>query len=513
MIAQTHPPEDIQLSTVVLADDNPLLLPKYRGSNTSAPLPGAIAGRRIPSLTSLSEISQAKLAERAVSLPEANTLAHLNYQIRRFARLLTADGELRLFNPECLLLKLKQHAFVSVLRVEPGRELEARRALRQRPDVEFAELDVLQHPAFDPNDPLAGSQWHHQKIGSPVAWNSGLGQSFIRIAIVDAPFETDHPDLAAHTLPGWDAVASQPITASSGIHHSTFCAGMAAAVIGNGLGVAGAANCSLLPININGFTSEMCNAVYWAATNGVRVVNISWTGADSDALNAAGTFLKLNGRGLQAMPGLNGPGFVNYPNQPDIWCISMTDAADNPQSAYGNHIDFAAPGWQVYSTTTNGGYACDSGTSYATPLFCGVLALMFSLNPTLSPDDAITLLKNTAVDKGPAGWDMWFGWGRIDFGAAATAARASVPTLSGSFQTNGNFCVATRLSSGLDYTLWRTPTLSPPQWSQVTGALLSTNNGQILLTDPATAAGMRFYRLSLTPQPSGAARTAESQVR
>jgi hypothetical protein len=49
----------------------------------------------------------------------------------------------------------------------------------------------------------------------------------------------------------------------------------------------------------------MCNAVYWAVTNGVRVVNISWTGADSDALNAAGTYLRLNARGILAMPGLN----------------------------------------------------------------------------------------------------------------------------------------------------------------------------------------------------------------
>jgi hypothetical protein len=448
-------------------------------------------------VTSVAELSLPDLPSRAVPLPEANTLAHVNYHDRRFGRLQTAEGERLLFNPESLLVKFKHQAYVSALAVEPGRELEMVQALADRPDVEFAELDLLQHQAFAPNDPLLENQWHHQRIGSFAAWDKSLGQSFIRIAIVDAPFQMDHPDLAPHAVPGWDAVANQPVTASSGIHHSTFSAGMAAAVIGNGLGVAGASNCEILPININGFTSEMCNAVYWAATNGVRVVNISWTGADSDAINAAGTYLRLNARGILAMPGLNGPGFVDYPNQPDIWCISMTDAADNQQSAYGYHIDFAAPGWQVYSTTINGGYAFDSGTSYATPLFCGVVAVLFSINPTLGSDEVINLLKNTAADKGPPGWEMWYGWGRINFGAAAAAAEATLPLITNALQTNGQFCVATSLKPGLDYTLWQTPALAAPQWTQVPNQILATNDGRLFLTDPSPVQGLHFYRLGI----------------
>lgn len=482
-----------QLPTVILAPDDPGL------ENASSPtiVSSDVPGRRIPAVIKVSALARPDLASRAVPLPEANTLAHVNYHGRRFGRLLTAEGERLLFNPQSILVKFKGQARVSVISVESGRELEAARTIADRPDVEFAELDILQHQAFDPNDPLIGYQWHHQEIGSYAAWDKSLGQSFIRIAIVDPPFQMDHPDLAAHTVSGWDAVANQPITASSGIHHSTFGAGMAAAVIGNGLGVAGAGNCELLPININGFTSEMCNAVYWAVTNGVRVVNISWTGADSDALNAAGTYLRLNARGILAMPGLNGPGFVNYPNQPDIWCISMTDAADNQQSANGYHIDFAAPGWQVFSTTTNSGYTFDSGTSYATPLFCGVVAVLFSINPTLGPDEVINLLKSTAADKGPSGWDMWYGWGRINFGAAAAAASATLPVLSGALQTDGQFCVATSFKPGLDYTLWRTPALSGPQWAQVPNAVLSTNNEQILLTDPSPPGAMHFYRIQI----------------
>ena len=101
----------------------------------------------------------------------------------------------------------------------------------------------------------------------------------MRLAIVDSPFQMDHPDLAANTDSGWDVVANEPVTSNSGIEHSTMCTGMAAAVINNDVGVAGAANCRILPININGAISEMYNATLWAATNGVRVVNISWSGA------------------------------------------------------------------------------------------------------------------------------------------------------------------------------------------------------------------------------------------
>ena len=266
-----------------------------------------------------------ELADRAVPLPEANTLAHVNFQARRFGRLKTRNHETLLFNPETVLVKFRNQAHVGVLRVEAGDELESARTLAERQDVEFAELDILQRRAFSPNDPLAGNQWHHQVIGSFGAWDQCLGQPFIRIAIVDTPFQTDHPDLAPHTDIGWDVVANEAVTSSTGIEHSTMGAGLAAAVIGNGLGVAGASNCRIVPININGAISEMYNAIIWAADHDVRVVNISWTGGDIDTLETAAAYLKTHSRGILAMAAgnLGVPAYTT--NQPDIWCISMTD--------------------------------------------------------------------------------------------------------------------------------------------------------------------------------------------
>ena len=456
-----------------------------------------IAGRRIPPLVLFDELASAALQDRAVPLPEANTLAHLNYEQNRLGRVRPGHGEILRFNPETLLVKFQGHPLVAALRVEAGRELAAARMLAARSDVELIEFDVLHHRAFMPNDPLMTNQWHHQVLGSFNAWDISRGAGFVRIAIVDTPFQMDHPDLAAHVVPGWDAVANQPVNASAGIDHSTLGAGLAAAVIDNGLGVAGAGNCELLPININGFTSEMCNAVYWAASNGVRVVNISWDGADSDALNAAGAYLRANGSGILAMAGLNGSGFVDYTNQPDIWCIAMTDAADNQRSAYGNHIDFAAPGWNVFSTTTNSGYSFCSGTSYATPLFCGIVAVLWSINPTLEPDEVVGILKATAVDLGQPGWDMFFGWGRINFAAAAAATAATLPVVSVSAAGYGAIEVTTAFHPGLTYTLWRSPTVQPAQWSPVPSPTVRTNSGWLMLGDSDPPARAQFYRLSV----------------
>jgi subtilisin family serine protease len=483
-----------QLPTIVLAPEDPLLVGAY--PNTPArQVSAALPGRRLPGTVMFSKLTGPEIQDQAVPLPEANTLAHINYEQRRFGRVLMENGELRLFNPETVLVKLRRQPRVAVLRVEPGRELEATRVLATRPDVELAELDVLHHRAFWPNDPLLTNQWHHPVIGSATAWDRSLGRSFVRMAILDAPFQMDHPDLASNTVPGWDVVANQPVLASSGIDHSTLGAGMAAAVIGNSLGVAGAGNCQVLPININGFTSEMCNAIYWAASNGVRVVNISWDGGDSDAVNVAAAEFRTSGRGLVGMAGINGSGFVGYTNQPDIWCIAMTDAADNQRSAYGNHIDFAAPGWNIFSTTTNSGYAFATGTSYATPLFCGVVAVLFSINPTLSPQAAIDILKNTAVDKGQPGWDMFYGWGRIDFGAAAAAAVATLPVILSTTLTNGTLAVSVPFNPGLNYRLWRSSSPLGVSWSQVAGTIITTNGPALILSDPAPPAGMQFYRV------------------
>lgn len=396
-----------------------------------------------------------------------------------------------------VLVKFRGAKHVSALRVEPERELESCRIIAAREDVEFAELDVFQQRASAPDDPLLTNQWHHQVLGSYWAWDRGIVSAPVRVAIVDTPFQMDHPDLVANVDPGWDVVEEQPVVAATGINHSTLAAGLVAATVGNHLGVAGVGNCRVLPLNVNGAISEIYNAVIWAADHGVRVVNVSWTGADSDTLNAAGAYLKTKARGLLVMAGVNGTGFLDYPNQPDIWCVSMTDSADNQRSRFGHHIDFAAPGWDVFSTAIHSSYGYDSGTSFSTPVFAGVAAVLFGINPTLGPDDVISVLKATAADQGAAGWDMYFGWGRIDFGAAAEAAWRTRPVITSVAWSNELAVVSAEFKSGLAYSLWRASSPADVSWERITNAVALTQGGIIQFTDPQAGGDRRFYRIGI----------------
>ncbi len=487
-----------QLAYSVGSDQALGLPPDLPGNQPRQKLARELPGRRIPELVRFPDLASTQLPRWIVPLPEANTLAHINYQERRFGRLLAGPGDVQFFNPETILVKLRSQPLVGALRVEPMREWDSVLALAARPEVEFAELDVFQHRQFSPNDPLIPNQWQHSVIGSFQAWGYQLGNQNVSIAIVDTPFQMDHPDLAANTVSGWDAVANVPVTSSPGIVHSTMCAGMAAAVINNGLGVAGASNCKILPININGAISEMYNATIWAANHGVRVVNISWSGANDPTLEAAGYYLKTNTAGMLVMSAIDGTGFLNWTNQPDVYCISMTDSADNfAATMYGPYIDFAAPGWDIYSTTTGGGYDYGSGTSYAAPLFAGVVGWMLSVNPALNPEGVIGILTNTAVELGPPGRNENFGWGRVNFGAAAAATIATLPASSHIQVANRQVIITANYHAGFNYVLWQASQLVPPNWMPVTNTATSTNLNHIMFLVPLPATPAAFYKIEV----------------
>jgi len=96
-------------------------------------------------------------------------------------------------------------------------------------------------------------------------------------------------------------------------------------------------------------------------------------------------------------------------------------------SNFRGWVDIMAPGSDILSTVpagTTGGYETQNGTSMAAPIVAGLLGLMKSINPCLSPEEAERILEDTAenIDDENPDFVGKLGAGRIDAAAAVTAA-------------------------------------------------------------------------------------------
>lgn len=458
-----------------------------------------LPGRTIPDEVTLDELEHGGWTQKVVPLPEANTLDNWHYQQRLFGVVNEGSADRRFFVPQVILLKLRDREVLAALRVPQKQELEAIRILQEQANVEYAGLNSLERRMFWPDDTELKRQWHHDRMGSATAWDVTTGNGSVRVAIVDAAFQMDHPDLAANVAPGWDVWGNVAVTNSRGADHSTGAAGLVAAVINNGVGVAGAVNCTILPIQINGTLAEMYLGTLWAGSNGVRVVNISWTGADDPIMNYAGMWLQDHARGILAMVGGNDAVRFDYTNYPAVIAISGTSATDQMPFGYGPHIDFAAPGVGVYTTAVSSGYASRSGTSYATPLFSGIVAAIMMINPALNPQEVIEILKATATDLGPPGWDEQYGWGLIDYAKAARMAAATLRIVEAR-PAAGGFAVTMNYWQSADYALQRSAQPGAGDWKIVPNTKLSVDSAAawIRLTDPTPASNQGYYRVVVT---------------
>ena len=309
-------------------------------------------------------------------------------------------------------------------------------ALASRPDVEFAELDRIVRPAqITPNDPWFGSwEWYLTKIGAPAAWSTTTGDRSIIIAILDTGVDGTHPDLQAKMAPGWNIYSNNSDT-SDVFGHGTVVAGTAAAASNNSQGVASIAwNCPIMPIRISAVDgtaaySAMANGLIWAADHGARVANISYMASQSSTVSSAASYFQSKGGVVTASSG-NEASFQTSADNPYILTVGATDANDvlTAWSNPGNNVDLTAPG-TVFSTFQGGTYNSASGTSVSSPIVAGAAALVLSVNPLLSGSQVQNILKQSADDLGPAGWDSSYGWGRVNVGRAVSlASGASAPS-------------------------------------------------------------------------------------
>ncbi len=299
--------------------------------------------------------------------------------------------------------------------------------------VVIATVALIVLPAAAADDPRQGQQWALAQIGAPAAWSLVTG-SGVRIGIVDSGTDLNHEDLAGQVVADASCVGSTGDPArcrDSGQDlngHGTHVAGIAAAVGGNGKGIAGVApDAELVVARVmspaGAGTVEDINAgIRWVVDHGARVVNLSVGDPRFLITSLFGTDLRS---GVEyawqhgAVPVLAsgntnplGLGLLGSSNYGDLDAIVV--AATGPDGAiapYSSPVgnakwSIAAPGGNgeggpdddVLSTFWFPGqenaYRALAGTSMAAPHVSGAVALLLSKG--YSPREAVQRLLSTA---------------------------------------------------------------------------------------------------------------------
>jgi len=297
------------------------------------------------------------------------------------------------------------------------------------------------------DDPLYSSQSNITATNIDDVWNQyTTGDGSQVIAILDTGVDYTHPDLEANIwineaelngvegydddgngyvddIRGWDFINIDNAPLDDNMH-GTHVAGIAGAVGNNGIGIAGAAwDVKLMPIKVFqstgvGALSTIAEGVEYASTNGATIINMSF-GSYAESLtlklaleNAYATAILVAAAGNDSIP--IGPCLICAPMYPGAYSFIL-GVEDRPRPPFGYtnfdqdgpiqtlyafsllNYELAAPGTGIMSTIPGGGYATLTGTSMATPLVAGALALYNQVKP----DDSKELIFGNLINTSP----------------------------------------------------------------------------------------------------------------
>ncbi|MFO7610276.1 MAG: S8 family serine peptidase [Candidatus Krumholzibacteriia bacterium] len=460
-----------------------------------------------------------------------------------------------------------------MLTVAPGDMPALAARLAALPDVEAAQPDWRAFPAAVPNDPLHDDHWGHNNTAQMIsydwatyshtgptvgtvgfdanaqaAWDVTYGNPDVVIAIVDSGVDITHEDLACMAGYDFGDGDTNPMDDASGAGHGTCCAGVAAAVGNNSVGVAGAApGCTIMPLKVANrrgsmYFTAITNAIYYAADNGADVISMSLGAAiSSDAATDAALLYAWNaGCVILAATGNENNSVISYPAiNPNVIAVGAASPCGerkrssslstelNPGvyadpngytcdgerwwgSNYGlavrdagGAVDVIAP-TIVPTTDITGAAGYDSGnydmffngTSCATPYAAGVAALIKSAFPDYTAQQVRDQLCDTAQDvvgvESGTGWDKYTGYGMVDAAAAVAGGggpvqNPPVAAFAGT-PTSGSYPLAVAFTDQ--------STGAPASWSWTFG-----DGGTATVQNPShtyTAAGVYTVGLTVT---------------
>lgn len=347
------------------------------------------------------------------------------------------------------------------------------------PDYEYQMYVSTTQVSITPNDPLFSQQWGLSQINAPTAWNTTTGSNNVIIAIVDTGVDLTHPDLASQLVQGRDFVRNSN-NPDDWAGHGTHVASIAASAGNNGEGVAGTAwGARIMPVRVlnsrgSGRTSDIAEGVVWAVDNGADIINLS-LGGSSASSTLRDAIRYADDRNVFVVAAM-GNDFENgsptsYPAAyAEAFAVGAIDQSVGHAffSSSGTYIDVAAPGVNILAAAwreTGSSYVTYSGTSMATPFVAGVVALLRSIDPSLTNAQLRTILTETATDIESGGWDTLTGHGVIN----AAEAIARLPQ--GESPTATPTATATALPTATPTTMplpTATPTATPVSGSPLT---------------------------------------------
>jgi subtilisin family serine protease len=295
--------------------------------------------------------------------------------------------------------------------------------------VRFAEPErqLVAMDATVYTDPLSDQQWWLAAVGVIDLTPPGPGQP---VTVIDSGIDANHPEFVGR--PDFSVLNAQTTFARDEDHGTEV-----ASVVGapqNGFGVVGIYPQAVLRVwdasPFRGITNtDAIAGLSEAAASGPGVLNLSWGSTQRDPLieqaidrviRAGVVIVAASGNDRQA-----GAAPLYPASLPHVLTVAATDR-DNSVAFFSSPsaaLDLAAPGVDipVADPFSDTGYFAESGTSFSSPIVAGASAWIWTARSDLDASQVFELMRRSATDLGPAGWDQDSGFGLLNVPAALAA--------------------------------------------------------------------------------------------
>jgi thermitase len=258
------------------------------------------------------------------------------------------------------------------------------------------------------SEPGLNQQWALEEIQAVPLPGIAKSNSPVLVAVLDTGIDREHEDLCGAVIA--DANFTESATTDDVYGHGTHIAGIIAAKNDNNLGVVGLApECSLVNVKVADDKgrcqiSALADGIIWAADNGASVINISIEMRESTSeLREAVDYAWQKGAVIIAAAGNDGKESPVYPACYEN-CIGVTAIQENgtlaPLANFGDWVDVAAPGFNIYSTLPDNNYGYKHGTSFATAYVSGLAAILFTVVTDANGDGRLNDEVRLAINAG-----------------------------------------------------------------------------------------------------------------